>query len=371
MNLLQQHALEFERLCGNLLREAGYHVEEEVSAYTSHKQALRFDIVATLGDTKRFIDVKWTRNNPVTLKQLRDWSANLASAIRFYSAGLLTNTVDGSSMSQIGILIVSGMVDSSHREWLESEFLIEVWDRARIMTLTEVRENLRRDFTEAFRTLDSLHADLISARKQKSADQPAGLHEPERAFGGYNRGSDLISQLRSISPGRADAYRYEKLCVEIVEYLFGAHLLDARPQMRVEDGLNVLDLVYRVNPAHLFWETLTRDFRARIIIFECKNYSDPVGPEQVYSTERYLSTSALRPICFLLTRKPPHQHAELAAFGAMRESGKLMIFLSDDDLIEMLRVRDAQGDLTETSTDNDPTIILDQKIYDFISRLPR
>ena len=161
--------------------------------------------------------------------------------------------------------------------------------------------------------------------------------------------------------------------MEIIEYLFGEHLLDARPQARLEDGLSILDVVYRVNPSHIFWETLTRDFRARVIVFECKNYTDPVGPQQVYTTERYISTGALRPICFLLTRKPPHEHAELAAFGAMRESGKLLIFLSDKDLGEMLKVRDAQilNSKDPADQDNDPTILLDQKIYDFIARLPR
>ena len=93
----------------------------------------------------------------------------------------------------------------------------------------------------------------------------------------------------------------------------------------------------------MFWETLTRDFRARVVVFECKNYSEPLGPLEVYTTERYMSLGALRPICFVLSRKPVHAHAELAAFGAMRKfGGKLLIFLSDEDLVAMLRMRAAQ-----------------------------
>lgn len=57
----------------------------------------------------------------------------------------------------------------------------------------------------------------------------------------------------------------------------------------------------------------------------------------------------------------------------MREAGKLLIFLSDKDLGEMLEVRDAQisDSKDPVDQDNDPTILLDQKIYDFIARLPR
>ena len=85
-----------------------------------------------------------------------------------------------------------------------------------------------------------------------------------------------------------------------------------------------------------------------------------------------MSVGALRPICFVLSRRPVHEHAELAAFGAMRETGKLLIFLSDEDLKTMIRLRAAQLREEPSRRDsNDPTIYLDQKIYDFIARLPR
>jgi hypothetical protein len=94
---------------------------------------------------------------------------------------------------------------------------------------------------------------------------------------------------------------------------------------------------------------------------------------QVYSTERYVSPNALRSICFLLTRHGPNDHATLAAYGALRETGKLLIFLSDSDLIEMLQMRDVQlanADKVAMS-DSDPTLLLDQKIYIFLAQMPR
>jgi len=110
------------------------------------------------------------------------------------------------------------------------------------------------------------------------------------------------------------------------------------------------------------------------MVFECKNYSKPIQPEQIYTTERYVSAGALRPICFLLTRSKPHKHTELAAYGAMREGGKMFVFLDDDDVCKMLAVRDAQLRLTKDDPayfEDDPTIVLDQTIYDFLGRMPR
>jgi hypothetical protein len=116
-----------------------------------------------------------------------------------------------------------------------------------------------------------------------------------------------------------------------------------------------------------------------------------IGQQQVHSTERYMSTNAMRPICFVLSREPPHRHALIAAYGALREGGKLLVFLSDDDLIEMLKLRDAQltnarltnallmneklTNVNQTKVDiyqgYDPSIVIEQKIYKFLAETPR
>jgi hypothetical protein len=361
MNNLQKTAGDFEKLCAELLREIGYRTEVEVPIPTSVGNH-RIDIVASLGDkTPLYIEVKWTRNNPATLSQLRDWSARLSVYARVMAG------------SQF-VLMVSSFVQEDHRSWLEQEFGIAIWDRGKLLALAAASGEIAGRLSQFLADTDALQVAMENARKASSseaiADPDLSEQQPPRS---ELRGKDLIARLAEIPPGAPSAKAYESVCVEIIDYLFGEHLLDARPQARLEDGLSILDVVYRVNPSHIFWETLTRDFRARVIVFECKNYTDPVGPHQVYTTERYISTGALRPICFLLTRKPPHEHAELAAFGAMRESGKLLIFLSDKDLGEMLKVRDAQISYSKdpVDRDNDPTILLDQKIYDFIARLPR
>jgi hypothetical protein len=54
----------------------------------------------------------------------------------------------------------------------------------------------------------------------------------------------------------------------------------------------------------------------------------------------------------------------------MREAGKLFVFLSDDDLVQMIKMKDAQLQ-AGGGEGNDPTEVLDQKIYDFIARILR
>lgn len=58
----------------------------------------------------------------------------------------------------------------------------------------------------------------------------------------------------------------------------------------------------------------------------------------------------------------------------MRETGKLLVFLSDVDVEQMLDAKDAQlkeGGSAQEMEDNDPTEVLDQAVYDFIAGIPR
>jgi hypothetical protein len=252
---------------------------------------------------------------------------------------------------------------------------LDIWDRQRLRSKAH---RFPRFSTELSRFFKDLQEFETQRDRKYPSDTSADLGKPKPDFeeipAKTRNGAALCLELHTVPAGKKGAKRYENLIEEIINYLFDDYLLDPRPQSRLEDKLSILDVIYRVRPGHPFWDTLTRDFRARVMVFECKNYSQPIQPDQVYSTERYVSAGALRPICFLVTRKKPHKHAELAAFGAMREGGKLFVFLDDQDLCEMLKVRDVQLRLEKDDDsyfDNDPTIVLDQKIYDFLGRMPR
>lgn len=351
----------FEKLVARILAGAGYLVSLNAIDANAGREV---DIVAEAPDgTVKLIDVHYTAFPSVPLALLRKWGG--------FSAQLNVRGVDDPA-----ILLVSGEPHAARKTWVEDSFGIRIWTRTDLLTLARqagLLDELNAFFKKHDRQIpDTRPRDV--ARIAPEGGGETGFEDVAFDPPSKPRGKDLIERLDEVPRGKVGAKAYERLCQEILGYLFGDHLLDPRAQSRLEDDLSILDIVYRVDPRHHFWVTLTRDFRARVIVFECKNYTDPVTPMQVFTTERYMSVNALRPICFMLTRKPPHDHAELAAFGAMRESGKLLIFLSDEDLKQMLLVRDAQLAEEPGSAlwdQNDPTVILDQKIYDFVARCPR
>jgi Restriction endonuclease len=350
--------VEFEDLVGKILEAHGYNVM--LRARVGSVRVREIDIVASKADGVVLpVEVKLGLREKVTLAALRD-----ASSI----AGSLRDFADGTKP----LLVYGAYIEASRRDWAENEFQIQIWDRDILMENARLeRNNLERFFEEFVQQLPKPSVSLPAMRMVSSVPE---LVEPGQEPPPEPQGEALIAKLAHVAPGKKDAKAYEAICRDIISYLFGDDLRDVRSQKTTTDGINIYDLVYRVSPKHPFWVTLTRDFRARVVLFECKNYRKPIGPMQVFTTERYLSASALRPICFVLSRKPPHQHAVHAASGAMRESGKLLVFLSDADLIKMLRARDVQlkeGGTREEMQANDPTEVLDQTIYDFIAGMPR
>lgn len=347
----------FEVLVGEILKELGYEVE--IASRRIFTDRMReIDILAHRPDGA-VIPIEIKAVFRVTLARLRDDSSRTARLQQFASRAR-------------PLLVYIGEIEPSRRAWAQDEFQIDIWDRSDLLERAGPRTRSRLEELIAQYEQSRAENHAFSDPNRRGITSPGP--EPEQEPLPVPKGELLKSKLKTIDPGRKDAKDYEEVCKNIIDYLFGDDLRDVRSQKRTTDGLNIYDLIYRVRPRHRFWTNLTRDFRARVVLFECKNYGKPIGAAQVFTTERYLSASALRPICFVLTRKPAHRHAVQAASSAMRETGKLLVFLSDIDVEKMLDAKDAQlkeGGSAQEMEDNDPTEVLDQAVYDFIAGIPR
>jgi hypothetical protein len=97
-------------------------------------------------------------------------------------------------------------------------------------------------------------------------------------------------------------------------------------------------------------------------VFEFKNYGTKIKQGQIYTTEKYLFGTALRSTAIIISRNGADSHALVAAWGALRESGKLIVNLDLDDLCKMLHYKDV-GD--------DHNSLLIERIDDMLMRLER
>ena len=162
----------------------------------------------------------------------------------------------------------------------------------------------------------------------------------------------LQEELRQWQGGKGTALsiQYEKLCTRVLNRLFSLDDLSLwLEQAKSNDDLYRFDLICKIKQDNHkdFWETVERHFHSKYIIFEFKNYSGEVTQMEVTTTARYLYTKALRTVAIIVSPKGFSAHAEKAARGALREEGKLILSLTNADLIEMLQEQDKGNDPSE------------------------
>ena len=169
-----------------------------------------------------------------------------------------------------------------------------------------------------------------------------------------NLEKEFIEKLKQWKPTKSNCKEYEDLCCEIVDYLFNDDLLFKGKQELSNDGLYRFDLICKIKPKEFatklntmnsnemnlnkinLWDIIMKYFSSKYIIFEFKNYRHEITQREIYTTEKYLYLKALRGVAIIISCKGADKNAKKAIKGTLRENGKLILSISNDDLIEML-----------------------------------
>jgi hypothetical protein len=258
-----------------------------------------------------------------------------------------------------GILIVTLSLDSEERAKLSIPSDIDLWDI--------------EDLVGRLAPFNALHTGLLDIL----SDLRGGLSETNPAYRTYSsliemltqkrsttQGEQLACKLESIPAGRENGAprEFEAACTTAMQDLFGSDLTSWTPQRRSADGLHRPDLMARITSANPFWSALSSDFRSRYVVFEFKNYVDEITQVEVYSTEKYLFTPAVRSVAFLIARNGADDNAKAAMSGAPREQGKVILCFDLAEICSMLRGLDAG---------EEPTTGLLEKLDGLLMRLGR
>ena len=105
-----------------------------------------------------------------------------------------------------------------------------------------------------------------------------------------------------------------------------------------------MDIVCALKDAGSFWRLIRHHYNSHFIVFECKSYEGLLDPNLVYTTEKYLFSAALRNVTIIISRKGFSPNASLAAEGCLKEHVKLILSVTDKDLIQMLKKKIAGED---------------------------
>lgn len=316
---------EFELLCARLLRESGYRLERQTPR--SLDMGVDFSFTDPSG-------ASWVAE----VKRL----GRRASTAALRQAAVQLRSMKELSGTANALLIVSMLLPASLKEDLERREQIEIWDAGQLNAMLLNLPDVDRDFQS-----------LIEARSvvRRGVEAPAQLQP---------RAIELIERLEALQPGRETSQDYEDLCVDILNYVFIPELSVPSVQSRSEDGLDIRDAVYPIGSDRPFWNELKRICLTKFVVAEFKNYTEPIRQGQVESLQQYLYMKAMRMFGLLCSRLPPSDSAHAARRRSWVEMDKLILFLSDEDLKDLIRAR---------SSGDDPTQILDAQLQEFFLRL--
>lgn len=315
-----------------------------------------FDFQATYENTFAYVEVKFYKSKLPKLDLLRQAYRRLLSQ-------------KDSDYSKL-ILVVSSYVTPSLKDEIFKESGVIVWDAKTLFALAfdhsttyyELESILLRAFNAAIDDLLIVDNDFKNQiiPQLLTAQTRVKQKEIER------KGKQLCDELHKLKPGREDATKFEDKCIEILKYLFdnNTDLTLWEKQPTTDDGLHRFDLLCRIISSYQnnFWTELANDFHTRYVLFEFKNYTDPIKQGQIYTTEKYLFLTALRSASFIIARNGADDNAVKAAKGALKEAGKLIVILTAKDICEMLELKD-KGD--------EPSTILRNRIDEMLITLTR
>ncbi|SEO25627.1 restriction endonuclease [Acinetobacter sp. yr461] len=289
-------------------------------------------------------DIIFGKFDDLTVVEVKAYRPLSKPSIRVIEEALkrLQSLLESSNKFQNGILIISTNLD--YEIYNEIYPNIKIWDLEKILSIAKNFPDIHNKIIDLFE-LDPSHKIVVKTKND------------------FIQGKQIIDKIKLIEEGWKDASKFEDWCIEALKYLFFEYLTGWQEQSSTVDGLHRRDLVCRVKDSETeVWQFISHTLRSRYIVFEFKNYSNKITQREIITTERYLYPMALRNCAFIISRKGVSPSAQNIIDGAMREHGKLIISLSEQDLIILLEGKD-KGD--------DPNVNLFNKIDDFLIGLNR
>ena len=159
----------------------------------------------------------------------------------------------------------------------------------------------------------------------------------------------LREKLRRIRPGKEQYQQYEELCVEILKYVMGDYLTLWNVQEKTDNGMYRFDLCCKIKMEWTRTFSIPYDstFHTKYIVFEFKIITIKLRKRKSIRQKKYLYEKALRRVAVIISRKGASDSALAAARGSLRETGKLILCLSDDDLMDLIDIKDKTNSLQE------------------------
>ena len=246
-------------------------------------------------------------------------------------------------------MIILSRIPSFQKDEVFKRYKIVVWDIENLVFYSKNSPALLKQLSQiTYYPIDyiegrsSEEAELAGLSFASTANEITSEAEKEIALT-----SDLIQRLKDCKSGKKYSGNYEDICEEIIRTLFETNYFNRlTKQHKTKDEHFRMDLIgsLKINQSneesmHPLWQMLVQHYNSHFVVFEFKNYSKAIDQNLIYITEKYLFDAALRNVAFIISRKGFSESAKFAAEGCLKEHGKLIIDVTEEDLVKMLEAK--------------------------------
>jgi uncharacterized small protein (DUF1192 family) len=149
----------------------------------------------------------------------------------------------------------------------------------------------------------------------------------------------LKQRLSTLQPGNKDAGAYQRLVLEVLNFLFNPELIDGDLEVRTVDGTERRDVIFTNDSDQSFWSYLRTEHSSIFLMFETKN-TETLDNTHLNQTATYLGDRLGR-LGFIVTRNPLQEPQQKKAFSIYNDSQprKIVLILSDKDVMAMLDMK--------------------------------
>ena len=166
-------------------------------------------------------------------------------------------------------------------------------------------------------------------------------------------GNLLRQRLVQCPPGRPGWKEYEDACIDALKYLFVPPLEEPHIQPRTYSEIDRRDAVFpnRNIDANNNWGHIFKELAARMVLFEFKNYDrEEIGKEETNQTRNYLN-KPMGKLAIMCCNRTPNEAAHIKRNTIYSEDGKVILFVTTEQLIEMLFIKERGEDPSDLIMD--------------------
>ena len=157
----------------------------------------------------------------------------------------------------------------------------------------------------------------------------------------------MVYALTGVPPGRSNYSDYERVCCEILEYLFCPALGQPDAQSYTVNRSQRRDVVMDNHVEEGFWARIRDRYHADYLVAEMKNNTGSVSNTSVWQLAAHMKEKGVGMFGLLIARNGVSRGvANYAIIDQWVHSKKMVVPLSNEDLVRMIRLRDEEGEAT-------------------------